>query len=248
MGRAMVKNRSGARVAVVVPIHKKCLDELETARVRVSLSNAEHQDTYFVAPRGLDITEYHDGWPEVEVLRFARRHFRSVATYNLWMLRTDLFRRFDVYEFILICQTDAILHRPLPVGEPWDFDYLGAPWVPPMLTGWDDANRRLHGSGSSGRRLLHVGNGGLSLRRTDVFRRRLRLPRFQQVPPEDRAISYFAPRLGIRVADAGSASRYFMETGARGWRPGDPIPDVYGFHGLDRMNPELERAVLASRR
>lgn len=244
MRRTVVKNPSGVRVAVIVPTYKDRLSRLETARVRMSLSNSAHLDSYFVAPRGLDTTRYHDGWPEVEVVRFARRHFRSVATYNRWVLRPDLYRRFSAYEFILICQTDAILYRPLPVQERWDFDYLGAPWVPPKLVGWDDANRRLKGRGSTDKRLLHVGNGGLSLRRTAVFSQRLDLPPFRDDPQEDKAISYFADAIGVRVAGVALAAGLFMETGALGWRPGDPIPDAHGFHGLERQNPELERALL----
>jgi hypothetical protein len=160
------------------------------------------------------------------------------------MLKPHLYRRFRGFNFILVCQTDAVLLRPLPADETWAFDYLGAPWKPPKLVGWDAKMRRLKGRGSTEKRFLSVGNGGLSLRRTEKFGRKLRFPRFRETPQEDKAISYFAPRLGILVADAGLAEKLFMETGAASWRVGDPHPDVYGYHALGAINPELERILL----
>jgi hypothetical protein len=232
-------------VAMVIPIYKPRLDPVEHRRVSLSVTNAPAGGAFFVGPRSLDASWYREEFPEVPLIRFANRHFRSVDTYSRWMLTPGLYRRFRTHRFVLICQTDAFLLRPLPTGEEWEFDYLGAPWDPPKLIGWDAARRRLKGRGSTDKRSITVGNGGLSLRRTEVFSRRLRLPRFAEHPQEDKAISYFAPELGVRLADTATAARYFMETGATTWCPGDPSPDVYGFHALGTMNPELERLLLS---
>jgi hypothetical protein len=210
------------------------------------MSSLSATDKYFIAPRSLATTWYQRSFPEVPVVRFPSQHFRSIEAYSEWMLRPSLYRKFQNSEFVLICQTDAILHRPLPVDEPWDFDYLGAPWYPPKLLGWDSKQRRLKGRGSSAKRILEVGNGGLSLRRTSVFATRLGFPRFSVSPQEDKAISYFGPSLGIRVANARVAGRYFMETAAAEWQTGDPVPDVYGFHGLEGINRQLEDLLLYS--
>lgn len=232
-------------LAVTIPIYLPTLSTVETRRVRLSLSNLADHDSYFVAPRSLMTDWYTSSFPDIPVVRFPNRHFRSVGTYSRWVLRTSLYRRFRAYEFVLICQTDAVVRRPLPVNEVWDFDYLGAPWEPPKLLGWDPTRRRLKGRGSVAKRVLEVGNGGLSLRRTSVFATRLGFPRFSEHPQEDKAISYFAPDLGIKLGDVGIARRYFMESGAAGWENGDPVPDAYGFHGLQNMNPELEEFILS---
>ena len=231
-------------LAVTIPTYLPTLSAVETRRVRLSLSNLSDHDCFFVAPRSLRTDWYEISFPDVPVVRFPNRHFRSVDTYSRWVLKPSLYRRFRTYEFVLICQTDAVVRRPLPVHDIWDFDYLGAPWEPPKLLGWDPTRRRLKGRGSVAKRSLEVGNGGLSLRRTSVFATRLGFPRFSEHPQEDKAISYFAPDLGIRLADVRVARRYFMETGATGWRGGDAVPDVYGFHGLQNLNPELEELIL----
>lgn len=176
---------------------------------------------------------------------FDSAHFQNIATYNRWMLTPSLYERFHDFQFILVCQTDALLVEPLPLDEPWPFDYLGAPWEPPLFVGWNPIGRRLESKGPSlPKRALNVGNGGLSLRRTSVFREDLRLPRFQQLPNEDVAISYFQRRLGIRLAHASVAAQFFMELGARSWSPGMPIPRVFGFHALNKYNPELEDIII----
>ncbi|MDR0498179.1 MAG: FkbM family methyltransferase, partial [Holophagales bacterium] len=67
------------------------------------------------------------------------------------------YEKFDAYEFILICQTDAIILRDeLDYWCEQEYDYIGSPWPPTMSIGEEtvitDPKYR-------------VGNGGLSLRR-----------------------------------------------------------------------------------
>lgn len=162
------------------------------------------------------------------------------------MLKPDLYVQFLKYEFILVAQTDAFLTRPLPVESLWDFDYLGAPWEPPWPKRWDKAEHRVRSSSRFRGRRLRVGNGGLSLRRTSAFARRLNFPEPLLRTYEDIAISYFHRRIGIKLAPVRTARRFFMETGARAWRPGDSVPDVHGFHALDKFNPKLEEFILSS--
>lgn len=161
------------------------------------------------------------------------------------MLRPDLYCRFLGYEFILVAQTDAFLHRPLPVEDSWNFDYLGAPWEPPWRKRWDRADQRVRSARRFRGKKLRVGNGGLSLRRTAAFARNLAFPESLVRTYEDIAISYFHRRIGITLAPVATARRFFMETGAKSWSVGDPVPDVFGFHALDKFNPALEDFILS---
>ncbi len=234
-----------SRLATIIPIYKASFSESEDLRLRITLRNCPVDSTYFVGPRNLWRAHKMGSFGHVPFVGFSSAHFSSIASYSAWMLLPELYQYFVDYEFILICQTDAILARPLPSNTPWDFDYLGAPWVPPWSLYWDPARRKLRGNGPKIlSRKLHVGNGGLSLRRTAAFARDLPLPKFGKLPNEDIAISYFNERLGIRIASKETAERYFMETGAASWKSGSPIPQVYGFHGLQRHNPALEGAIL----
>lgn len=235
-----------SRYCIAIPIHQPNLSGVERRRVSWTLRHADEGRCFFVGPEGLDQTRLRSRWPNVRFLAFDAGAFSSIATYNSWVLQPDLYRRLTDFEFVLICQTDAVLVRQLPRSDAWKFDYLGAPWVPPYRLGWNPWRKRLTGSGPAlGRRELVVGNGGLSLRRTEAFSRGIAgLPKFQTFPNEDVLISYFHRRLGIRLADEETARRYFMELGAKDWKAGDAIPDVYGFHALNKHNPALEAEIL----
>jgi hypothetical protein len=200
---------------------------------------------FFVGPQGLALDDYRSRWPKTEFVAFEPFHFKDISAYNRWMLTPDLYERFQDFEFVLVCQTDALLVEPLPIDEPWSFDYLGAPWEPSWRIGWNPFTRCLNHEGFTlPKRVLSVGNGGLSLRRTSVFRGDLPFPRFRQHPNEDIAISYFHSRLGIRLATTEVAARYFMERGSRDWTIGAPIPQVFGFHALAKINPGLEDTII----
>jgi len=227
-------------LATIIPIYKPVLEAAETTRVMITLDHSRRNATFFVGPHGLDVSFYKRRWPDVAHERFDAKHFRSVDSYSAWMLESELYTRFQDYDFVLVCQTDALLVRPLVDWHLWNFDFLGAPWEPPHVFGWDPFRRTYRrGRMTLSRRVLKVGNGGLSIRRTSTF---------QQITPpapshnlyEDIAISLFAETMGIRVAEIEVARKYFMELGARSITDADPVPDVHGFHGLNKFNPGLE--------
>ena len=239
------RNPTGQRFATIIPLHTSRLRQIELRRVIITLENVPSESVFLVGPVGLDRHLRGTMLADVPFLSFPELHFASIQSYNEWMLLPDLYSTFASFEFILLCQTDAIVTRPLPPDVVWDFDYLGAPWAPPVVVHWSPLRRRLVGGGNRlVARQLHVGNGGLSLRRTSIFSSLKGLPRFSKTPNEDIAISYFYERLGVRIASRDTASRYFMETEASYWRPSEPIPDAHGFHALDRFNPALEQEIL----
>jgi len=233
-------------LATTVPIHKPTLSSREAQRLRVSIKNSPVGEIFFVGPKALDWSYYELNWPEVRIEVFDDLHFQSVQSYNDWMLTRELYERFEQYEFLLICQTDAILVKQLePAG--WDFDYLGSIWDPPLQASWHPIRRTLVKAtfGLSPRRLV-VGNGGLSIRRVDAFLAFVeRIPVLKKKKNEDVVISYFSEKYQLRCATHNIAVVTFMEGGAQNWEPGMPIPKVNGFHGLERFNPELEQLILS---
>lgn len=234
------------RFATAIPIYKPTLSGRESRRLGLTLENSPSGNVFLVGPEKLQNSLRDDLLCELPYIAFESSNFDSIKSYNTWMLRPDLYCEFIDFEFVLLCQTDAFLTRPLPRTEDWRFDYLGAPWSPPYSLRWVPRKARLQNSRSWLRsRQLAVGNGGLSLRRTNVFAGLPDLPKFSRHPNEDIAISYFHDELGIVLASVETADRYFMETGATRWHPGQPVPNVYGFHGLQRFNPALEDQILA---
>ena len=247
MSHQPVANVDNHRVATVIPLYTHRLEAVEVRRLRVTLSNAPEGSTYFVGPPGLGMQLPASLREQAQFVPFDAMHFASVRSYNRWVVQPGLYETFAKFEFLLLCQSDALLVRPLPADDAWEFDYLGAPWSPPIVAHWNPLRGRIVSGGPSViARRLDVGNGGLSLRRTLAFASLKNLPRFRKMPNEDVAISYFGRRIGIRVAPRAIAARFFMETESTQWVAGMPFPGVYGFHALDRFNPALEAALLAA--
>jgi hypothetical protein len=160
-------------VAVVVPVYRPRLEPDEALSLRHLERYLPDADRYLLMPEGLDFVR-----DDYRTVRFPDRRFASVAAYNRLVLSREFYARFTAYEFILVHQLDAIiLNSGLQPFLDLDVDYLGAPFVEYD----EDGNPYLSG----------VGNGGLSLRRVNAFRRLL-----DSKVPAKPAGEYFRTRYG----------------------------------------------------
>ena len=150
-------------VAIVIPIYKPGLDDLEYFSLDYSLSNLQARNIVFIGPEKLDRRLYSERYPGLPFIGFEDASFSSIQGYNRLLLSTAFYERFPEYEFMLILQTDAIVLRDeLSYWCNQPFDYIGAPWP----DGYElFVNLGLF-EGDYGKRVkIGVGNGGLSLRR-----------------------------------------------------------------------------------
>lgn len=155
---------SAASCAVVVPIYRPTLEVMEQFSLDYSFGHMQQRDVFFIAPESLDVSYYGERYPHVEVLRFADHFFASIRGYNLLLLDPGFYEHFGLrHAFMLILQTDAILLRDdLDHWCHLPYDYVGAPWP----NGVEVRVNLDCFSDSLGKHLkVHVGNGGLSLRR-----------------------------------------------------------------------------------
>lgn len=152
------------RVAVLVPVYKAELSALESYSLDVSLPLLRGRVVFFIAPEGLRRDFYEQRYPGVPFLFFDPAHFASIPGYNRLLLDEAFYQRFIAHEFVLILQPDAVLLRDdLDAWSARPFDYVGAPW-PEGHELFINLDRF---EGAYGKRVkVHVGNGGLSLRRT----------------------------------------------------------------------------------
>lgn len=236
---------------IATPIWREHPSDDEVAFLRrTSRSNAAvHR--WFCAPASLDVGFYEQRFPDWRIRRFPNEVFSSVAAYSKWLTAPDFYREITEFEFVTICQLDAVLLRDVTDVDMSGIDYLGSPWVPPLkvLT----PGKRIYVASEQGTpqgmwltkrfgRSLRVGNGGLSIRRVEAHVRAAEwltscIPeRYRDKTLEDVLLCAFAPRTGLRVARPEFAERIFMETGATSL---EANPDVYGFHALWRWNPAL---------
>lgn len=144
-------------VAVVVPIYRQSLTELEVIAYRQLVSILGEFDIVFVAPQKLKIPlEIKE--KKIKIEYFEQGFFESINTYNSLLLSKPFYRRFLEYEFILIYQLDAFVFKnELYYFCELGYDYIGAPW---LFGFWPYILAR--------RRPMYVGNGGLSLRRVEA--------------------------------------------------------------------------------
>lgn len=140
-----------ANVAVIIPIYKEKLDELE----RISLVQVRkvlgHYPIIFVAPEGKDFSYLEPG--DI-LLQFPPQHFQSVKTYSNLLLSPQFYEPFFSFDYILIYQLDAfVFYDALEEFCQLGWDYIGAPWP---YYAWQ---------GSRYMKRPRVGNGGFSLRK-----------------------------------------------------------------------------------
>lgn len=249
-------------VVILTPIYRPSLDEVERALVTRSCESSTHPHV-FLAPEGLDTSFYRRAFPDVEI-RYVEPWFLSgVRPYNYWLTSGLFYTPWQDWEWILLCQTDAVLLRePLgrfsPAHLTWQ--YLGAPWDPPikaltlgsriLVRSSTGAHRGPAWVGLVGSR-VEVGNGGLSLRRVDAFVKAAEKlegflsPAVREHTHEDVIWATFGTRRGITLAPRDVAASTFLELSEeqQGAQP-QHLPDVAGFHGVTHWPPGLQELVL----
>lgn len=245
-------------MAIVTPIWRPHLSADERAFLAWTQWSNSDIDLWFAVPEGLEVKTISHQFPRWSVRRFPSWAFESVRSYSLWLTQPEFYEAFDRYEFMTICQTDAVLVRPLSGQSFSDVDYVGAPWIPPVRALVLGRRVYVHSRFEDtmaftparwlGRRMA-VGNGGLSARRVDTMVKVTRWasrrfsPAMRSQTLEDAFLCAVGPKRGLRIMSAVRAQEIFCETGAQGL---DMLPDVVGFHGLRRWNPLLADRIVAS--
>ncbi|TDO21423.1 hypothetical protein CLV32_2528 [Pedobacter duraquae] len=173
--------------AVVIPVYKTELSELEAIAVEQCkrILSADF-DVIVIKPENLDLEKIPLLSFATSSISFADSYFQNVQQYNNLMLSADFYGKFLDYEYMLIYQLDAfVFQNTLAFWCKQNFDYIGAPWIrekpfPTYFKTLKEAirsswHRRFNPIGKdgvpdAGRQLnWMVGNGGLSLRKVDIF-------------------------------------------------------------------------------
>ena len=117
------------------------------------------------------------------ITTFDDSFFAGVKGYNRLMLSAGFYNAFINYEYILIYQLDAFVFKDeLLYWCEQGFDYIGAPWIGPKRPNilksfkiilqsyyYTRFNIQVKGLPSLKQVKYKVGNGGFSLRRTEIF-------------------------------------------------------------------------------
>ena len=196
---------SQRNACIVIPIYKD-LAAWEQKALANNLQILSNHQAAFIYPEGYDISRLQGEYPHVDLLGvtdewLGKKH--GIDGYNRMMLSEKFYGLFASYRYILICHTDAWIFRD-EVAE-WcarDYDVVAAPWptrpIYRYLPFWllkPFASKKNSRAPFRRRDLCgHVGNGGLSLRKVEAFRK---------------AVSITGRRLLITMANAMSTKTCF---------------------------------------
>jgi len=172
------------QVAVVIPVYKTELKESEIIALERCKKVLANFPLIFVAPEGLQAS-YMQG---CQIVYFSTHYFAGIAGYNELLMSPIFYERFADFEYMLICQLDAlVLKDELAYWCEKGYDYIGATWLDKdrnigrrlhrklntylymnKLRGKQNADAQMKmGYATHGK----VGNGGFSLRRVSAMQR-----------------------------------------------------------------------------
>lgn len=169
---------SRARAVVVVPLYTTVLSSEHLLSLKRTVRMLGHHPFAVICPQGLDLTPLdallQPAQPIME--RFAPHYFDGVEGYNRLMLSETLYQRFDAYQYLLICQTDAfVFEDKLDYWCNQGYDYIGAPWISSPRSALNKSlfwfNNLFRAKKKSDEYLFKVGNGGFSLRDVSMMQR-----------------------------------------------------------------------------
>ncbi|KQM75073.1 hypothetical protein ASE74_03615 [Pedobacter sp. Leaf216] len=170
------------KVAVIIPIYQEIsyLEDISLKQCFKVLSKS--YPIFFVKPTSLNLNT---NYPFTSIISFDDAYFKDIAGYNKLMLSGEFYKTFLDYEYILIHQLDAFIFKDdLNIWCEKNIDYVGAPWlrhkypdvikaVKNSILGYIhrkfDLRKKVTLEPTDIQREYKVGNGGLSLRRTQKF-------------------------------------------------------------------------------
>lgn len=170
------------KVAVIVPVYKEptTLEDISLQQCFKVL--AKSHPIICIKPNSLDLNT---SYPFHSFVSFDDTYFKDIAGYNKLMLAEEFYGKFLDYEYILIYQLDAFVFKDELIF--WcqkNLDYIGAPWLrhkyPDVVKALKNSvmayvHRKFNIKQKNTsvptdiQREYKVGNGGLSLRRTQIF-------------------------------------------------------------------------------
>lgn len=141
------------KVAILIPAYYNIFSPTEKCAVQQCLKVLSGYPVYFIIPNNLKI-ENDLIWENVEYIRVPEHWMNSIDSYSNMLCSVEFYKKFTAFEYVLIHQLDAFVFEDrLQEFCEAGYDYYGAPWIYGTL---------------NGKKRLYVGNGGLSLRRTQA--------------------------------------------------------------------------------
>ena len=223
-------------------------------------------DTYFIHPFLMDTSAYEELILDVfkdEIIKrpnesipdlfndhihfkpFKKKYFKSNKTYSRLLLSEEFYRTFLDYEYMLIAQTDTYILNTsysledfIRISDERSYDYWGAPWPEGPFGKPYTMKDRMKLTVVKHPEIIHVGNGGFSLRHIrhsyDLVRKKKNLIDFWWRFNEDMFFSWAATLKDndYKSAPLEEAAGFALETGAGEEIGNGNVP--YAIHAWER--------------
>lgn len=165
-------------VCMVIPIYREIPQEDEILSIEQSIQRLSNVDTFFIAPETLNTEYYEKKYNKVKINKYSVWR-NTIASYSKLLLSEKFYRDYLSYEYMLICQTDALIlgtEQDLMHFCEMGYDYYGAPWesyqevegreIPKFVIKKWQKVELIHKLCFV--RRCQVGNGGFSLRKINA--------------------------------------------------------------------------------
>lgn len=235
-------------VVVVIPVYQPELSGQEERNLINNTEKLSYYDICFVCPEGLDMSYYQKNVPLAQMKRFKPSFFEGLQGYNQLMLSSEFYNAFIEYQYICVCQTDVLVLRDgncLDEFVQQGYDYYGAPWLPPhrIYPFSDKLTLKARLNLFFIRKKVHVGNGGLSLRKVqsilEVLKEHKALLRKWKIY-EDYFYAYISEYVdgNFQAAPVEVAKKFALETDSKRVMMEEKINPV-GLHAPHKWFPEI---------
>lgn len=185
-------------VAIVIPVYYNIFSAKEKCSLQQCLKVLAEYPVFFIIPNDLKV-DNDLICEKVRCIKVPNQWMDSIESYSKMLCSIEFYEKFIEFEYILVYQLDAFVFQDrLQEFCEAGYDYYGAPW--------------LRGSWN-GRKRLYVGNGGLSLRRTQAAIKLLETEEYNG--GHEDAFWGGCKSDSFRVAPIDIALKFAMETEAR---------------------------------
>lgn len=231
------------KYCIVTPTHKMQVSDLEHLMLKHSLNIHNNVDHFFCVPENIDVSYFRENFSKSNILKMSPRYFESLQSYNRLLLDSAFYKIFQGFTYLTILQLDSVLLKNIEPVIDLNFDYVGAPWRKNIRV--SVFNHRMHGNNKRlvwlPYRNVQVGNGGLSIRKTDsmiqltekIVSTSFGEDAISGYQNEDFVISYMCKKLGMKVPSPQLAETIFIEEYIS--NKSHQI-EPYGYHALEKFD------------
>ena len=231
------------KYCLVTPTHNAQISEVEIFMLKNSLNHHKNVDHFFCIPDNIPSSFFRRNFPKSTILKLSSKNFESLQSYNRLLLNSSFYEMFTDFTFLAILQLDSVLMKNIEPIIDMNFDYVGAPWRKNIRV--SIFKNKMHGNNKRliwlPYRNVQVGNGGLSIRRTDsmiqITEKKSTMSfgsdALSGYQNEDFVISYLCKRFNLNVPNHLLAETIFIEeylsTNSHEIEP-------FGYHALEKFD------------